>query len=333
MGKQTFSNIKLGIFVLGGLLFLVLLLYMIGKNKNLFGPSFELKAHFKTVQGLRAGNNVRYSGIQAGTVKHVQILNDTLIEVIMFIDKKMKNYIRKDAEVSITTDGLMGNKLVNITPSGISSSPFIESGDILKSRKSLDTDEMLKTLSKTNEDVAVIAAEMKETIQRINNSSAAWKILNDNSLPENLKTSLSNVRASTSKAYEMVNSLNELITDVKAGKGSLGAILTDSTFAVNLNEAITKIKSVGDEADSLAAALNKAVKNIEYEIHYGKGPATAILKDSAMVININKSLHNIEKGTENFNEVMEALKHNFLLRGYFRRLEKQKQKETGKNEP
>lgn len=330
MGKRTFSNIKLGIFVLGSMLFLILLLYMIGKNQNLFGSSFELKARFQNVHGLRSGNNIRYSGIQAGTVKKIVILNDTTIEVVMLIELKMKKYIRKSAIASIGTDGLMGNKIINIYPSK-EKADLVDNGDILQVKKSIDTDDMLQTLSKTNDDIAAIASQLKSTVQRINNSTAAWKILNDESLPQNIHSSVANIRAATTKANEMVNNLNDLITDVKNGKGSLGAILTDSSIAMNLNEAILKIKSVGEEADTLSAELNRAVQQVRTEVTDGKGPVTALLKDSAMVTNINKSLDNIQNGTDGFNEIMNAVKKSFLFRGYFRKLEKQKQKEAEQN--
>src|SRR5574339_214522 len=111
MAKQMVNNIKLGVFVMAGLLFLILLLYMIGKNKNLFGSNFILKARFENVQGLQTGNNVRYAGIESGTVKKITILNDTVVEVVMVIDDKMKSIIRKNAIVSIGTDGFVGNKV------------------------------------------------------------------------------------------------------------------------------------------------------------------------------------------------------------------------------
>lgn len=329
MSKKTSSNIKLGIFVLSGLAFLILMLYLIGKNENLFGSSFELKARFQNVQGLRSGNNIRYSGIQSGTVKKINILNDTTIEVVMLIDKKMKKYIRKSAIASIGTDGLMGNKLVNIYPSK-EPAALVEDGDILQIRKTIDTDDMLQTLAKTNNDVSVIASELKSTVQRINNSTAAWKILNDESLPQNIRSSVANIRAATAKANEMVNNFNTLITDVKNGKGSLGAILTDSSIAQNLNEAILKIKSVGEDADSLSAELNKAVQQVRSQVVDGKGTVTALLKDSTLVGNINKSLSNIQNGTDSFNEIMNAVKKSFLFRGYFKKLEKQKQNEAAK---
>jgi phospholipid/cholesterol/gamma-HCH transport system substrate-binding protein len=330
MSKKTSSNIKLGIFVLSGLAFLILMLYLIGKNENLFGSSFELKARFQNVLGLRSGNNIRYSGIQSGTVKKINILNDTTIEVVMLIDKKMKKYIRKSAIASIGTDGLMGNKLVNIYPSK-EPAALVEDGDILQIRKTIDTDDMLQTLAKTNNDVSVIASELKSTVQRINNSTAAWKILNDESLPQNIRSSVANIRAATAKANEMVNNFNTLITDVKNGKGSLGAILTDSSIAQNLNEAILKIKSVGEDADSLSAELNKAVQQVRSQVVDGKGTVTALLKDSTLVGNINKSLSNIQNGTDSFNEIMNAVKKSFLFRGYFKKLEKQKQNEAAKS--
>jgi phospholipid/cholesterol/gamma-HCH transport system substrate-binding protein len=326
MAKRIINNVKLGLFVLAGLLFLLLLLYMIGKNRNLFGDTYVLKARFENIQGLVVGNNVRFAGIQAGTVKKIKILNDTVIEVSMIIDTKMQTIIRKNAVASINTDGLVGNRVVNIVPAR-SPGSLAEEGDILVSRKAVATDDILQTLSKTNNDVAVIASDLKTTVQRINNSSALWALLNDRSIPENLKTSLTNIRLATGKAGNMADNLDDIITDVKNGKGSLGAILTDTSIAKNLNEAILKIKTVADEADALAGEINKLVTGIQQDVNNGKGPVNALLRDSMMVIKLNTSLDNIQKGTDNFNQNMEALKHNFLLRGYFRKLEKQKPKQ------
>jgi len=330
MAKRAVSNVKLGLFVLGGLLFLVLLLYMIGKNRSLFGSTYVLKAKFDNVQGLVAGNNVRFSGIQAGTVKRVKILSDTVIEVTMIIDTKMEPIIRKNAIVSIGTDGLVGNKVVNIIPAR-EPALLAEEGDVLVSKKSVNTDEMMQTLYKTNNDIAEIAANLKTTVQQINNSSALWALLNDNSIPRDLRTSLTNIRLATGKAGNMANDLHDIVMDVKGGKGSLGAILTDTSFAYNLNEAILKIKTVGDEADSLAGEINKVVAGIRQDVNSGKGTVNALLKDSLMTMKLNASLDNIQKGTDGFNQNMEALKRNFLLRGYFKKQEKQKRKEEAKS--
>lgn len=324
MAKRTINNIKLGVFVLAGLLFLILLLYMIGKNRNMFGANFILKARFENIQGLKSGNNVRYAGIEVGTVKKINIVNDTTIEVVMIIEDKMKSVIHKSAIVSIATDGLVGNKVVNIV-AGKTPGDIAADGDMLLSKKPVDTDDLIRTFSKTNKDLAVIAENLKITITRINNSEALWSLLNDDGLPKNLRQSAINIKQATAKANDFIGDLHGIVADVRNGKGSLGRILTDTILAYNLNEAIVKIQEAGAEADTLATQISVAVNNVDNEINRGKGMVHALLKDSVMTAKLNESLANIQKGTDGFNRVMDAVKSSFLFRGYFRKSERQKQ--------
>jgi phospholipid/cholesterol/gamma-HCH transport system substrate-binding protein len=323
MGNTSVRNIKLGVFVLAGLLFLIILLYVIGKNQNLFGANFQLKARFPNVQGLTSGNNIRFSGIQAGTVREITVLNDTTIEVVMLIKSSLKKHIRKNALVSIGTDGLVGNKVVNILPVRGNAAP-VQDGDILACQETIDTDRLLQKLAKTSEDISDIAADLKITVHKISNSKAIWELLDDKSLPEDIRTSAVNIKLATAHARDMTNALNLLVTDIKQGKGSLGALITDTALASNLNLAIEKMRLVGDEAYQLANNLNMTVDNLNNEITTGKGPVAALLKDSVMAANIANSLQNIEKGTNSFNELLEAARHNILFRSYFRKQERQK---------
>lgn len=327
MAKTAINNIKLGVFVIVGMAFLVLLLYMIGKNQNLFGKTFLLKAKFENVHGLMPGNNVRFGGIDAGTVKEIVMIDDTTIEVTMMVKTKMKGYIHKNANVTIATDGLMGNKLINIEPIK-NPAPLVEEGDVLQSAKVTSIDVMLKTLGETNNDIAAIAKDLKSAVQRFNNSSALWDILNDKTLPANLRASLMNVRSASERINNSMGDFNSIVADVKNGKGSVGTLLKDTGFAKNLNETIIKIKKIGNSADTLALHINGLITTITTEVESGKGPVNALLKDSSMVNRLNKTLTNVEKGTAAFNDNMEAIKHSFLFRGYFKRLEKEKQKST-----
>ncbi|MEO8961025.1 MAG: MlaD family protein [Ginsengibacter sp.] len=331
MAKKAMNNVKLGAFVLAGLIFLVVLLYMIGRNRNMFGSNFILTARFENVQGLKAGNNVRYGGIDVGTVKKINILNDTMMEVVMTINDKMRSIVHKNALASIGTDGLVGNKVVNMV-SGKQPSAVVEDGDVLAAKSLSDMDEMLETLDKTNNDINIIAGEMKTAMQRVNNSDALWGLLEDKELPRQLKASVANIRLATLKANTMVNDLNAIVHDVKSGKGSAGVILTDTTLVYNLNTAILKMKTIGDSADALLNEITTTVAGIKTDINSGKGPVNALLKDSIMTDKISNTLDNIQKGTDGFNETMEALKHSFLFRGAFRKLERQKQKENKLND-
>ena len=327
MGTKSFSNLKLGVFVLAALAFLILLLYMVGKNRNLFGATFAIKARFTNVQGLTSGNNVRYAGIQVGTVKQIHMLDNGQVEVELLIENRMKRYIRKNAVVTIATDGLMGNKVLNITPVP-GNTDLIGAGDLLATHASTDMESMVNTLSGTNSDLSVAAAELKSVLLKLNNSTALWSLLNDGSLLNNLSISMANLRSASGRANNMIGELNSLVLDVKNGKGSLGAVLTDTVLADNLNEAIVRVRQVADQADTLAKELSLMVSGIKHDINDGKGAVNALLKDSAMVTSINASLENIRESTQHFNEVMDGMKHSFLVRRYFRRLEKKQTKDT-----
>lgn len=329
MAHSNTSNLKLGLLVLSGLLLFILTLYIIGKNENLFGSSFEIRARFTNVNGLLPGNNIRFAGIQAGTVKGIRIIDDTTIEVVLSINKDMKPYIHKNALTSLGTEGLMGNKVINIFPqTGIA--PVVQAGDILSTPRNVSTDEMLQTLANTNNNIADISADLKATIRRINQSSALWTILGDGGLATHIQSSLNDISQASANANGMTRDLREIIGDAKNGKGSIGSLMRDTAFATSLARAIETIRSAGNKADQLAGTLDETVRDIHQQVTGGKGPVNTLLTDSGLVVKLNASMENIREGTNSFNQDMEALKHNFLLRGYFRKQAKQQKQAIAK---
>jgi len=323
MAKGTFNNIRLGIFVIAGLLLLIFTLYMLGKEKNLFGSTFTLKAHFENVNGLKPGNNVRFSGIEVGTVKRVNIISDTLIEVTLIIDTKVKEFLMKNAEASIGTEGLMGNRVLNIIPGHGKSMP-VESGDLLVTKKSTDIEGILQTLGTTNRNIAIVSEEMKSTIQRINNSKALWSLLNDTTILVNLRNSLINLRQASTKANEFTGNLNEIANDVKSGKGTIGKLIRDSSLAITFYETADLLKQTGEKANILSGKLSELSETVKSDWEQGNGAVNLLLKDTSFAKRLSSTLQNIEKASDGLKQNMEALKQNFLFRGYFRRQEKQK---------
>jgi phospholipid/cholesterol/gamma-HCH transport system substrate-binding protein len=328
--KATFNNLRLGAFVVAGMLFLILLLYMLGKRGNLFGPDFPLRTHVRDARGLQAGHNVRFSGIQVGTVKSVDILNDTTIEVVFMIDAADQTFVHKNATVSIGTEGLVGNHVLNISPGKGQSLP-VDKNDILIAREPPDTDAMLETLGKTNDNILAISEGMKSTVDRINNSKELWDLLGNSGIAANLKASLVSIRNASLDAETTVKDVHAIIADVQQGKGSAGMLLKDSTFAGNLNQASNQIKTAGEQANQLVRELNKTADDLHRQINSGKGSYGTIMQDTAVANKLSLTISHIEQGTKGFSENMEALKHNFLFKGYFRRLEKQKSKEMQRN--
>ena len=327
MAKKTVNNVKLGVFVLAGLLFLVVLLFLIGRNKNLFGSIYVLKSRFSNVQGLVAGNNVRFAGIQVGTVKSIDIISDTVVEVSMHINTNMKDVIKSNALVTIGTDGIVGNKVVNIVSGSGPSSPA-PAESLLSARETVSAEDMLNTLGKSNQDLSVITEELKRTIQRINNSKALWDVLNSESLYPDLKASLENIRQSTAGLEKITAQVNTVVQQVKSGEGTVGKLLYDTAIAYNLEETSRKLDAVVLSADNMVKDLDTIISGIDKKINSADGPVNTLLTDRQMTSDMRNALKNAEQGARRFNESMEALQHNFLLRGFFRKQERRRQREA-----
>lgn len=227
MKRSAANKLILGLFVSVALALFIGAIYYMGKQRKMFGESIHVSARFPNVGGLMVGNNVRFAGINVGTVDNITILNDSTVEVTMILEKSVKKFIRKDSRAIIGAEGLMGNKLVNILP-GTAGAPTVEKDDVLLTSKAVDYDDILKNLQKTSENAVVISRELAEFTEKVNNSD---------------------------------------------------------------------------------------------------GPLARFLYDSSLAESIEKSMKNVEKGTEGFQENMNAVKDNFLFRGYYRKKEKKKQQQ------
>ncbi|HMP99064.1 MAG TPA: MlaD family protein [Cyclobacteriaceae bacterium] len=314
MNRNAIDNIKLGLFVIIGLFFMVGSLYLIGKNRNIFGTTTTISASFSNVQGLMAGNNVRFSGINVGTVKSVEILNDSVINVIMSIQKNARPYIRKNAVASVGTDGLMGNKLVNIMPvSGMAD--IIEEGDILISKQAVETDEMIRTLEQTNKNLQVITSDIMKITEKVINSNTLWSLSTDPEVANNVKAAIENIHIVTSNSVQISISLNELIEEAKEGKGLTGYLISDENAPQQIANSIEQLNEVSKQAGN----ITKNLEEIMQGINNGEGALGTLLNDQQLAENLLRTLENIEKGSASFNENMEALQHNFLLRRYFKK--------------
>jgi phospholipid/cholesterol/gamma-HCH transport system substrate-binding protein len=321
MGSESSKNLRVGLFVLIGTSLLILTLYLIGVKQNLFGSTFTLKAEFHNVNGLMPGNNVRFTGIDIGTVESVEIINDTTVSVVMVIENKVQGFIKKNSLAMVGTDGLMGNKLVNISAAE-EPGEIVEDGDLLKTKAPLDTDDMIKTLGITNNNIKDISIQIKTMVERLNSPNSLWNILMDTTLAENLKQAIVSIKITGEKSAIITGDLTRIVQHVKAGKGSIGALLMDTAMSSNLHQSIVNIKLISDSLATVSGDLSYITTGIKN----GKGSIGSLLMDTTFVHSLNQTMKNAESGTKGFDQTMEALKHNILLRRYFKKEEKKKGK-------
>jgi len=314
-------NIKLGIFVFSGTLFFIILLYFIGNKRNLFSATITLQARFYDAQGLMKGNAVRYAGINVGTVKSVQIVNDSTVLVSMIIQKKVIEHIKKNSIASIGTDGLMGNKLVNIT-NNKQPAEMVDDGDELIALKAINTSDMLQTLSITNENIKIITEDLKQIAEKFNRKNTLWNFLSDSGFVDDLRQTMVSIKVTGERTAYVAGDLTKLMTGIKQGKGTLGALLIDTMLSGKLNQSVVNIEMLSNDL----AIVSGDLSYITHKIKAGEGTVGTLLYDTTFVHNLNKSMENLKTGSQGFSENMDALKESVFLRRYFRKKDKEKKK-------
>lgn len=197
MEKESGYTWKLGMFVSVGLLLFIMAIYFIGKQKNLFGSTFNISSKFKTVSGLEVGNNVRFSGINIGTVEEIRIINDSSVIVTMVIKDEVRKFIKTDARAGIGSDGLMGDKVLTISP-GAKSTKIIENNGVIASIDGIEMNDIMKSVKKSVDNVGVISEELAIFSHSMNNGNGALaRLVRDDKMANSVSKTLNNLESGT----------------------------------------------------------------------------------------------------------------------------------------
>jgi phospholipid/cholesterol/gamma-HCH transport system substrate-binding protein len=159
MKKDTGNTIRLGAFISLGIAVLILGIYFIGERQQLFRKTFRVSGIFRDVGGLQEGNNVRFSGINVGTVDNIAIVSDTSVKVEILISESTRKFIKKDAVASIGSEGLMGNKTLTINP-GTGGKMEIENNDTVGTVQPINMDDILTSLKTTIDNTSRITSDL-----------------------------------------------------------------------------------------------------------------------------------------------------------------------------
>jgi phospholipid/cholesterol/gamma-HCH transport system substrate-binding protein len=326
MEKETKQHLRLGIFVTIALGVFLAAIFYIGSQQNLFVPTFRVSTVFPNVSGLQPGSNVWFAGVNVGTVKEVVIFGDTNVWVEMSLEERIRPFVTRDAKASVGSDGLIGNKIVIIEPGTPGLSP-IAAGDTLGTKPALDTDDLMATAKTTADNLALITADLKDLMGRINaGEGTLGQLLADSTFypkfSSELEASLANLRVASSRSASLTKDLTSLSGEIRQGKGLACALLTDSSYTQRLEATLKNFETTSQQVEALTRDLNALTTEFQQE----NGAVDVILRDSAFAGNLQETMQNLEVGTEKLNETLEAAQHNFLLRGYFKKKEKEKRK-------
>jgi phospholipid/cholesterol/gamma-HCH transport system substrate-binding protein len=209
MKKDKNFKVRLGVFIVVGIMLFIGGIYYIGKNRNLFSDTFQLSAAFHNVAGLQIGNNVRFSGINIGTVDAIQIVNDTSVMVDFLLEQRVRPFIKKNANAIIGSEGLMGNKVINIIP-GTIGFKHVEDKDTLATIKPLDIDDILKSVKATADNAQVLTGDLAYLTTNIRGGKGmVGKLFSDTVFAKNIDRTIVNLKKGSQGLSENMDAAKE----------------------------------------------------------------------------------------------------------------------------
>ncbi|OXG07000.1 phospholipid/cholesterol/gamma-HCH transport system substrate-binding protein [Flavobacterium araucananum] len=308
MKKKSDYIWKLGLFVIAALTIFLAAVYFIGKSQNLFGDTFHLKAKFKNVSGLKNGNNVLLSGITIGTIKDISFISDSTVVVDMIIREEVHQYIKTDAWASIGSDGLMGDKVLTISPKN-SLAQVVKDGDMIASSEAVGMEDLIAGLKKSIDNAQIITKELSEFSYKINNGKGALsKVLTDENFAESIDVTMKNLKESSNEFAVFTKKINDK-------DGTLSKLMTDPYYANSIKKTLSGFEKSVTDLNVFTAKLNT-----------GKGILPKLISDEKLAGSLDSTLTNLQTGSKNLIEIEQAAKQNFLLRGYFKKKKKQEAK-------
>ena len=312
-------RVIVGVFILIGLAILVMTILTLGSQKRSFEKTITVKSFFDNVNGLQKGNNIWFSGVKVGTIKKVYITETGQVEVEMGIEKSSTQFIRKDAKAKLSTDGLIGNKIIELY-GGTLKLPEVEDGDVLYTDKLLSTDEMMVTLSQNNENLLAITNDFKSISSGLAAGKGSIGLLLKN---ETFANQLTATTVTLQNAAKHLQALSANVSSYTAKLNTPGTLandlVTDTVVFSELRSTLTQLHEVTNTSQKAIANFENAGVTLNNALKSKTTPIGTLLNDDKAASDIKVSLENLKAATIKLNDDLEAVQHNFLLRGFFKK--------------
>lgn len=323
--KNTKKALRLGIFVAAALILFVVAVYLIGSKGNLFSPTKDVFSSFKDIRGLVVGNNVRFAGINVGTVKNIRIISDTSVVVTMSIREDYSKYIYKNSKVQIGQEGLMGGKIVLIS-SGTPETGVIEDNDYLVVAEGLDIQGMIAQAQTMLRETTQTVSNLNSVTDKINEGDGdIARLLNGNDLTTQLGIA-------TRKLNNSMSDVNEITRKVSNGQGDLGKLISDDAITDQLSGIMESLHATSVKANVVVEELQQTV----HAINYGEGVLPRLLHDKELGLSVDTALTRVDQGVFEVTRAAETIADSWIFRLFSKKkkdINNQSQSVTTKRQP
>ena len=313
------KRMAVGLFISVGLLILIGAVFTIGGQHKAFTKSIRLHIIFDNVQGLQTGNNIWLSGMKVGTVKSIDFYGNSQVAVVLNVEKKAQPHIRKDSKARISTDGLIGNKII-VIDAGSDDSPVIADNDSLHTEHVSGPAELMSTLQASNSNLLEITGNLKTISKKLTESQGTLgQLINDPAIADRLRGSIDNLRNATAGSEAMIANLKDFSERLRSPDGLASKLASDTTIFNHLQGAVAKLDQAAAQVHDFSSSLQTAGAGLNDK----NAPIGMLLHDEDAADNLQRTLKNLRVSSQELSEDLEALQHNFLLRGFFKKNDKQ----------
>lgn len=315
-----------GLFVTLALFILAGGILTIGDLNDTFTHKVVVSATFPEVSGLKAGDNIWFSGLKVGTVKKLSFAGDSKVEVMLNVDELATPFIHNDVLAKISSDGLIGNKIVVLYEDptkaleGPSVAPPIKNGDVLQIGTTVSTEEIMAMLQTNNKNLLAITTDIKGITAKIAaGEGTIGKLLKDDTLYTNVNDAVETLQVASTNARTLTASLATFSAKLNREGSLFNDLATDQTTYASLTGTVDKLKHVGERASDVVDSLAVSVAD-------PSTPVGVLLHDKPAGGDLRSTLDNLQRGSLLLNDDLEALQHNFLFRGFFKKRAKEEAK-------
>jgi len=327
-GNQNRRPVVVGIFIFFGIAIFVAGVLVLGAQRKTFERTITLHAIFTDVSGLQKGNNIWYSGVKVGTVKRVRLINESLVGVDMRMDVNTEDFIHADSKAKVGSDGLIGNKIV-IIYGGNATTRTVKSGDTLSTDLPLNTTDMMNTLQENNRNLSAITGDFKIVSRRLaEGQGSIGKLLTDQDFANQLEATTARLQQASTNILVLASNLADYTSKFQQKGALTNDLVNDTILFSRLKSAAAQIQEASTNAKELTNNLNE----VSYKLKDSSNVAGVLFNDQESAARMKLAIENIQSGTKKFDEDMEALQHNFLFRGFFKKRAKQQQAEQAKQQ-
>ena len=295
-----------GAFIAIGALLFTAVLFMIGSRRMLFEQRFPVYTEYAKLGQLQVGAVVRVAGMNAGEVTEIAVPPGPAgkFRVKMEVRDDLHQLIRTDSMATTQTEGLVGAIYVNIE-TGSQQAPEVAEGGTIPSREPFTTADLLQQASETvalvNKTVEVLSVDIEKTVRQISLTAGETHALLTDITPE--------IKVVAENGARISADTQMIVAGLQAGEGTMGKLLKDDALYVRVQEIADEAKVTMANVRDVSDEARRAIADFRSE----DGPAKGMFAD------VRATLAQARKATAGLADNLDAMKHNFLLRGFFNR--------------